>query len=60
MLVMLQRLGVVPSFSRTAVSNDNPYSKSMFNTSKSLPDFPSDPFDGVEAARRWVEHRGLV
>lgn len=55
MLVMFQRLGVVPSFSRPAVSNDNPYSKSLFNTVKGRPDFPSDPFDGVEAARRWVE-----
>ncbi|UHD14723.1 IS3 family transposase [Thiocapsa bogorovii] len=54
MLVMLQRLGVVPSFSRPAVSNDNPYSESLFNTVKGRPDFPSDPFDGVEAARRWM------
>jgi putative transposase len=55
MLVMLQRLGVVPSFSRPAVSNDNPYSESLFNTVKGRLDFPSDPFDSVEAARRWVE-----
>jgi putative transposase len=54
MLVMLQRLGVVPPFSRPAVSNDNPYSESLFNTVKGRPDFPSDPFDGVEAARRWM------
>jgi transposase InsO family protein len=43
MLVMLQRLGVVPSFSRPAVSNDNPYSESLFNTVKGRPDFPSIP-----------------
>jgi transposase InsO family protein len=55
MLVMLQRLGVVPSFSRPAVSNDNPYSESLFNTVKGRPDFPSEPFDCVEAARRWIE-----
>ena len=54
MLVMLQRLGVVPSFSRPAVSNDNPYSESLFNTVKGRPDFPCDPFDGVEGARRWM------
>jgi transposase InsO family protein len=54
MLVMLQRLGVVPSFSRPAVSNDNPFSESLFNTVKGRPDFPADPFDSVEAARRWV------
>jgi len=54
LLVMLQRLGVVPSFSRPAVSNDNPYSESLFNTLKGRPNFPSDPFDSVEEARRWV------
>jgi hypothetical protein len=52
MLVMLQRLGVVPSFSHPAVSNDNPYSESLFNTVDGRPDLPSDPFHGVEAARR--------
>ncbi len=40
MLVMLQRLGVMPSFSRPAVSNDNPYSESLFSTAKGRPDFP--------------------
>ena len=54
MLVMLQRLGVMPSFSRPAVSNDNPYSESLFSTAKGRPDFPTEPFDCVEAARRWV------
>jgi len=28
----LQRLGVMPSFSRPSVSNDNPYSESLFKT----------------------------
>jgi putative transposase len=51
---MLQRLGVVPSFSRPAASNDNPYSESLFNTVKGRPDFPCDPFDDVEGARRWM------
>jgi putative transposase len=30
MLATLQCLGVVPSFSRPSVSNDNPYSESLF------------------------------
>ena len=30
MLATLQRLGVVPSFSRSSVSDDNPYSESLF------------------------------
>lgn len=30
MLATLQRLGVVPSFSRPSVSDDNPYSEALF------------------------------
>ena len=40
MLATLQRLGVVPSFSRPSVSNDNPYSESLFGTLKYTPAFP--------------------
>jgi transposase InsO family protein len=70
MLATLQRLGVVPSFSRPAVSNDNPYSESLFGTLKGDPTFPDQPFASLEDARRWVQgfetwydtehrHRGL-
>src|SRR4030042_3148119 len=34
MLSTLQRLQVMPSFSRPSVSNDNPYSESLFKTLK--------------------------
>jgi putative transposase len=34
MLATLQDLGVVPTFSRPSVSNDNPYSESLFKTLK--------------------------
>jgi len=54
MLATLQRLGVVPSFSRPSVSNDNPYSESLFGTMKYTPAFPSKPFESLEAARDWV------
>jgi putative transposase len=54
MLATLQRLGVVPSFSRPSVSNDNPYSESLFNTVKGHPDFPDKPFETPETARAWV------
>ena len=54
MLATLQRLGVVPSFSRPSVSNDNPYSESLFGTMKYTPAFPSKPFESVSAARKWV------
>jgi transposase InsO family protein len=54
MLATLQRLGVVPSFSRPAVSNDNPYSESLFNTLKGHSAFPEQPFTSPQAARAWV------
>jgi transposase InsO family protein len=54
MLATLQRLGVVPSFSRPSVSNDNPYSESLFGTMKYTPAFPSKPFESIDAAREWV------
>ncbi|WP_305801658.1 DDE-type integrase/transposase/recombinase, partial [Thiolapillus sp.] len=47
MLVTLQRPGVVPSFSRPSVSNDNPYSESLFGTMKYTPAFPSKPFENL-------------
>jgi transposase InsO family protein len=55
MLATLQRLGVMPSFSRPAVSNDNPYSESLFSTCKGHPSFPDRPFADLEEARRWAQ-----
>jgi transposase InsO family protein len=52
LLATRQRLGVVPAFSRPAVSNDNPYSEALFTTLKYQPDFPAQPFDGLARARR--------
>lgn len=54
MLATLQQLGVVPSFSRPHVKDDNPFSESLFRTLKSRPSYPSRPFNGVEEARAWV------
>lgn len=54
MLATLQRLGVVPSFSRPSVSDDNPYSESLFRTLKYSPIYPSKPFLSLETARQWV------
>lgn len=56
MLATLQRLGVVPSFSRPSVSDDNPYSESLFRTLKYTPAYPGKPFESLSAARAWV-HR---
>jgi putative transposase len=54
MLATLQRLGVMPSFSRPSVSDDNPYSESLFKTLKYHPGFPDKPFDSLQEAREWV------
>lgn len=54
----LQRLGIMPSFSRPAVSNDNPYSEALFKTLKYRPLHPLRPFDDILEARQWVA--GLV
>jgi len=55
MLATLQHLGVMPSFSRPQVSNDNPYSESLFRTLKYRPEYPSQPFASIEEAQRWVD-----
>ena len=54
MLATLQRLGVMPSFSRPSVSDDNPYSEALFKTLKYHPGFPDKPFACLEEARSWV------
>ena len=50
----LEELGVLRSFSRPRVSNDNPYSESLFRTVKYRPDYPRRPFRSVEEACAWV------
>ncbi len=54
MLATLQHLGIVPSFSRPSVSDDNPFIESLFRTLKYRPEYPHKPFDTIEAARAWV------
>jgi putative transposase len=54
MLSTLQTLGVIPSFSRPSVSNDNPYSESLFRTLKYRPEYPSKPFKNILDARTWI------
>lgn len=55
LLAMLQRLGVVASFSRPGVSDDNPFSEALFRTMKYRPGFPRKPFESFAAALKWVE-----
>jgi putative transposase len=54
MLATLQSLGIMPSFSRPSVSDDNPYSESLFRTLKYRPDYPEKPFNNLQSARTWV------
>ena len=54
MVATLERLGVLPSFSRPRLSNDNPFSEALFRTLKYCPAYPSRPFTDLEAANTWV------
>ena len=54
LMATLERLGVVPSFSRPHVSDDNPFSEALYRTLKYRPEFPSRPFESLEEARTWV------
>jgi putative transposase len=53
MLATLEKLGVAASFSRPRVSNDNPYSESLFKTLKYCPKYP-DRFEGLDEAKNWM------
>ena len=54
LLATLHDLGVMPSFSRPSVSNDNPYSESLFRTLKYRPEYPEEVFANLHGARTWV------
>jgi putative transposase len=54
MLAKLQQLGVMPSFSRPSVSDDNAFAESVMRTIKYNPAYPERPFADLEAAREWV------
>lgn len=58
MLATLHALGIVPSFSRAMVSDDNAFSESLFRTLKYRPEYPRGAFTSLEAAQLWV--RGFV
>ena len=55
LLATLERLGIVASFSRPRVSDDNPYSEALFRTVKYRPEYPTSPFKDLQDARSWVE-----
>ncbi|MCP4117296.1 MAG: IS3 family transposase [Desulfobacteraceae bacterium] len=55
MLAKLQELGVMPSFSHPSVSDDNPYSESLFRTMKYRPEYPEQPFEELKDCREWAD-----
>jgi len=55
MQAKMYELGVVGSRSRPRVSNDNPYSESLFRTVKYCPQWPKGGFKNLMKAREWVE-----
>ena len=54
LVAKLEALGIAASYSRPRTSDDNPYSESLFRTLKYRPEYPSDPFASIDAARAWV------
>jgi len=55
LLATMQELGIVSSFSRPRVSDDNAYSEALFRTMKYRPGYPDGPFASVKAAQVWVD-----
>ncbi|MBM7558181.1 IS3 family transposase [Halanaerobacter jeridensis] len=53
-MATLEKLGIQSSFSRPRVSNDNPYSESLFKTMKYRPVYPNKGFENLIQAREWV------
>ena len=48
-------MGVIGSRSRPGVSNDNPYSESLFRTIKYCRCWPSEGFKDLDEVRGWVK-----
>lgn len=56
MLATLQWLGISPSLSRPRVSDDNPFSESLFKTLKYCPSYPlGGRFESIDDANLWVK-----
>lgn len=54
LLTKMYDLGITPSRGRPRVSNDNPYSESLFRTLKYCPQWPANGFATLDDARGWV------
>jgi putative transposase len=54
MLGKMRQLGILPSFSRPRVSDDNAFAEAFFRHLKYAPSWPTKPFASVEEARTWM------
>ncbi|MGQ3665297.1 IS3 family transposase [Citrobacter braakii] len=54
LLAKMYALGVLSSYSRPRVNNDNPYSESLFRTLKYCPWWPENGFHTIDDARAWI------
>ncbi len=54
LLDKMYALGVLSSYFRPRVSNDNPYSESLFRTIKYCPWWPENGFRTIDEARSWL------
>lgn len=50
----MKELEVTSSYSRPRVSNDNPYSESLFRTVKYVPSWPEKGFSSLDEVRNWA------
>ena len=55
MLAKLESLGVISSFNRPRVSNDNAFAESLFKTCKYRPNFKDTGFKNLQEAREWSQ-----
>lgn len=51
----MEELGIISSYSRPRVSDDNPYVESLFRTLKYVPSWPQKGFKSLEVSRAWVD-----
>ena len=51
----LDRLGILTSYSRPRVSDDNPFVESLFGTMKGRVSYPRKPFETIDQAQAWVD-----
>jgi transposase InsO family protein len=54
MKATMEKLGILSSFSRPRVSDDNPFSEALFRTAKYWIDYPRQPFASLQEAHSWA------